>query len=86
VNITTLSEKVFNLNVSGSDDDGAAPAAQPAPAQPAPSESAPANAQTANPVSLGINNVDVQEGRNYTFDIHYFFEVTPTKKICKVCW
>jgi hypothetical protein len=38
-----------------------------------------------NPVSLGINNTDVQEGRTYAADICYFFEVTPTEKICKIC-
>ena len=98
-NVATPPEEVFDLNVSGSEEDGAAPAAQPAlaqpdPAQPAPvqpapaqpaAQPAPANAQPDTPTSLGINNTDVQEGRVYTSDIRYFFEVTPNEKICKIC-
>jgi hypothetical protein len=89
-NVASLSEEVFDLNVSASEDGDVAPAAQPAPAQPgsaqpAPSEPAPADTQPVNPVSLGINNTDVQEGRTYAADIRYFFEVTPTEKICKIC-
>ena len=80
---------------TGSEEDSTAPAAQPAlahpdPAQPDPSQSdpappAPANSQSVIPASLGINNTNVQEGRVYASDIHYFFEVTPNKKICKIC-
>jgi hypothetical protein len=89
-NVATLPEEVFDLNVSGSEEDSAAPAAQPAlaqpdPALPAPALPAPANAQPVTPTSLGINNIDVQEGRLQASDIHYFFEVTPNEKICKIC-
>ena len=89
-NVTSLLEEVFDLNVSASEDGDIAPAAQPAPAQPgsaqpAPSKPAPADTQPVNPVSLGINNTDVQEGRTYAANIHYFFKVTPTEKICKIC-
>lgn len=101
--VATLSEEAFDLNVSGSEEDGAGPAtpatqpspaqpdpAQPDPAQPNPSQQdpaqpAPADAQPATPASLGINNIDVQEGRVYASDIRYFFEVTPNEKICKIC-
>ena len=74
-NVASLLEEVFDLNVSASEDGDVAPAAQPAPA----------DTQPVNPVSLGINNTDVQEGRTYAADIHYFFKVTPTEKICKIC-
>jgi hypothetical protein len=94
-NVATLPEEVFDLNVSGSEEDGAAPAAQPAlahpdPAQPDPSQldpapPAPANSQSIIPASFGINNTDVQEGRVYASDIHYFFKVTSNEKICKIC-
>ena len=85
VNVATLLEEVFDLNVSGSEEDSAAPAAQPALAHPDPAPPAPANSQSIIPASLGINNTDVQEGRVYASDIHYFFKVTPNEKICKIC-
>jgi hypothetical protein len=89
-NVATLPEEVFDMNVSGSEEDSAAPAAQPALAQPAlaqpdPAPPAPANVQPVTPASLGINNTDVQEGRLQASDIRYFFEVTPNEKICKIC-
>jgi hypothetical protein len=89
-NVATLPEEVFDMNVSGSEEDDATPAAQPAfaqtaPAQPAPAPPAPADAQPDTPASLGINSTDVQEGRVYASDIRYFFEVTPNEKICKIC-
>ena len=74
--------EVFDLNVSGSEGEDNAPAAQPAPANAQP---APTNAQPVTPTNIGINNADVQDGRNYAADIRHFFEVTPTEKICKVC-
>ena len=83
------SGEVFDLNVSGSEGEDNAPAAQPAPAnaQPAPTNAqpAPTNAQPVTPANIGINNADIQDGRNYAADIRHFFEVTPTEKICKVC-
>src|ERR1700683_3096626 len=89
VQTPTPSGEVFDLNVSGSEDDNNAPAAQPAPtnAQPAPANAqpAPTNAQPVTPMNLSINNADVQDGRNYAADIRHFFKVTPTEKICKVC-
>jgi hypothetical protein len=84
-NVTSLSEEVFDLNVSASEDGDITPAAQPAPDQPSPAQPAPADSQPVNPMSISINNTDVQEGRTYTSDIRYFFEVTPTEKICKIC-
>ena len=76
------SGEVFDLNVSGSEGEDNAPAAQPAPANAQP---APTNAQPVTPANIGINNADIQDGRNYAADIRHFFEVTPTEKICKVC-
>ena len=82
--------EVFDLNVSGSEGEDNTPATQPAPvnAQPAPANAqpAPTNAQAVTPVNISINNANVQDRRNYTANICHFFEVTPTEKICKVCW
>jgi hypothetical protein len=69
------SEEVLDLNVSGSEDDNDSSVAQPAPT----------NAQPVTPADVGVNNADVRERKNFAPDIRYFYEVTPTAKICKLC-